>query len=437
MGRLLLIDRQPRLVDRRLVVADAASCCCPETERYLRLFNCCDLQTYKVISVTAYNVVVDRCPLNDRGFDLILRVQGDPACYRVDLFSISREQAETAGLGIIDDPEQVRCVPTSTAFPSFRCYTETCPPCTTDCCLLGLYRKNCPELIADATLKANVCCNYGRQATRIESYESRTTEEGYTFLNSDGFDAWCPGGCFSEMFTYRRQSQEAGRQTVRYTRCDATGNPVNLVECLDGQHYRASSGIRRRWAFRDPRPTDTNCLQYDDIIDPQPVEENFRGCIGMSNEPPILAPPTFPPRLRYTTAPGPGGTICRTIGEFGTLLCQDLSNHRSSCVVLETGGYREIETTTTTYRFNVSCYQGSSYLEQLIERRAYGAECPVDGSLVARRTIMRRASYSIQTNSRSLCPSNACDGFQREGDVTTGFGLPIAPLPIEGALGLF
>ena len=111
----------------------------------------------------------------------------------------------------------------------------------------------------------------------------------------------------------------------------------------------------------------------------------------MSNEPPILAPPTFPPRLRYTTARGPGGTICRTIGEAGTLLCQDLDNHRSSCVVLEAGGYREIETTTTTYRFNVSCYQGSSYLEQLIERRAYGAECPVDGSLVARRTIMRRA----------------------------------------------
>ena len=436
MGRVLLIDRQPRIVDRRLVTAEAASCCCKPTDRYRQLLNCCDLQAYKVAPQSVIDQVLSACGLTDRQLDVIVRIDGDPACYRLGIFALTLEQVQTAGFPIVADANAIRCVPTSPVFPPERCYTETCPECSSDCCLIGLYRKNCPDLIADAVPKANVCCNYGRQATRIETYDTRITEEAFTSLNSSGSDPFCPPGCYSELLTRRSDTQESGTQTVRFTRCDDTGQLLNLVECLSGQHYRSSTGFRRRRAFLDPLPSDANCLTYDDVPD-QLVENRFTGCIGMENEPPILAPPTFPPRPRYTVTTGTNGQPCVTINQGGDLLCQELNNHRSACVVVVSGGYREVETTITTFRMSVQCFQGSYFLEQTSERRAYGAECPADGSLVARRTFSHRATYSIQLNSRSLCPSSACDGFQREGDQASLPNSPLAPLPIEGALGFF
>jgi hypothetical protein len=440
MAKLIASQRKLGLVRRKLVTdAGGALCCCTRPDLYQVFVDCCDGIPRFAVSQTALNAIRARCgPLATLG--LIVRLDGARTCYRDQgITMLTKEQVIAAGYEAIENDRRLTCVETSSAYPPSRCYTQSCPYCTSECCLTGLYRKQCPILMPDSLPKNNVCCSYGRQATRTEKYSTRYEAIEFTSLFTGGDDPFCqpPNHCYSELFSQRQIRTSSGEQVVRFTQCDAVGTPARpRVECIRAQHYASEQSVRRRWAFNEPKETDTNCLQYEDI--PTNLqEERSQACIGVTDDTAILAISTFPNRPLRIVNTNPDGSQCIEIIESGGYgegsVCENLVDFRTVCYGTNAGF--PVKTSITNFSMSVGCSQGSYSFHQVTDWRADDTfACPEPGSLIRREIISHTASYSIAINAREGCAPTVCDKYARNGTISgSNDG---TTLPLRGALEL-
>ncbi|NBW11776.1 MAG: hypothetical protein EBR82_27465 [Caulobacteraceae bacterium] len=122
-------------------------------------------------------------------------------------------------------------------------------------------------------------------------------------------------------------------------------------------------------------------------------------------------------------------------GDVTNTVCTNLVGFRSiQRQQLDRNQFIETEW-LTTFRYGVGCFQGSYLFDQMATQRQYGLGCPRDGAILSRRHVITQADYSIRTIARDNCDPSACNGFQTPDQMQVT--LPLAPLPIEGALGFF
>lgn len=406
-------------------------CCCETPEDTVFIFKeCCDETPGFAISKAAYDqLTANGCFTRETsGRPNLLRRTGSNICYKdaSDILNpLTKSQAIAAGYEIIDDIANLVCVnPTSNS--SLRCFAEEqdCRECPTQCCIVTLFRKNCPDVTITETLpKANICCNLGRQARRVYRESLRYQETEYTYLNGSEFpDPWCPiTGCLQELFLRTYSTQTNLEDVSIYTRCP-TGTTGTSAECVTRNYYEKSDGVSRRWAFREPRTTDTNCLQYEDV----PFNEEYRNndCGPAGN---IYG--NFPPRIRRSPRPRPECDVYNWID--GNPICQDIDN-TCTYVDLQNGMTTK---TRTVFEYEVGCFQGSARYRVEYEVRTnngFASPC-LPNKFLFKSTLERTWSYSILTTRRDNCPSNACSGYEQTGLIASSFE---GPQPIQGALNL-
>lgn len=377
------------------------------------------------------------------GVDLVVRLSGRSGCFTPSsqTRNVTKEQAEQQGLVVVDDIAMLSCVRTSERFPADRCYTESCPECPSDCCLLNYFRHVCPDIAVKVINngvpdpKQNRCCNYGREAEAIWTYSTRTTEELYTsFTRGEGGTDGCAPGCYDELMTFRRRAQTYRRYANRFRACDADGTiPDIAVDCISGEFYNLIETTNRI------RNNPDNCLSYVDDVN---VQESRNSDCWTDIAAGYPLSPLFPRRACRSLIRNYDDSLFILIqedcGEVGSTVtpftvCDDLASVRSvQRQLLDRNAYSEMEY-LTTFRYGVDCFQGRYLFDQMVTTRFYGLGCPRDGALIARSHTVTEASYSIRTTARDNCDPRSCDGFRRTDRNVTLPGLPV-PQPIVGAL---
>lgn len=437
MAKIIAIDGKVRTAQRRLVTDTlGARCCCADTGIVYVFVECCDRLPRFVLTKPAYEALLARCAFTAGQLAPMVRRPGSNVCYSYDgaYRTLTREQAVALGYEVIEDSTPLVCVDTTRDDRvANRCNASPrdCRPCPRQCCLVRVWRKNCPDPSRVEVLpKANVCCNYGRVARRTRTYSRRYERDDYTFLNASGSaDPFCPPGCYVDLLAQRTGWQENGREVARFTACDADLNaPANGgFECIEATHYQRQYGFRRRWPFADFRTGDANCLAFEDIGQ-YDTEQRSQDCTDTS-----LVPATFPARIRRTLQRNLDGSVCNVLGPTGDEFCDD--SYQGRCSYVNERG--EVITSTTTYRYSVSCRQGSFYLLQETEVRHgdnVDPSCPeLVGALIRTERYQEEATFSILTERADGCPTNVCDGYAKDGTVSTFPVLPGQVLPAEGA----
>jgi len=435
MAKIIAIDGRVRAANRRLVTdALGAPCCCVDVGRLYIFRECCDNLPRFVVTQAVRDELIQRCSLTLGSFPTILvRQQGSNTCYSLDITTagtITREDAIRAGYPIIEDAQTLECVDrTRPDLQPNNCFASPtqCRPCPRQCCLTHIYRKNCPDIhVADALPKANICCSYGSRARRIYRHEMRYQRENYLTLNTAAIpDPWCPyTGCLQELFGERVSTQRNEEDISLYIACPDVLPPNNRRHvCESYSLYTRDTSTTRRWAFAAPRPTDTNCLQYEDTVNDQENRNNDCGPDGG------LIPSGFPRRMGRIARRRPECDVY-AIGA-GDPVCDDID---VTCVIGDVND-QAYTTERLIYRYGVSCTTGSAYYRLERETRSgrqIAGPCQPD-KLIARETMEMRWSYSIQILDRRDCPTNICDGYARSGSVST---FPVGPglvTPTEGA----
>lgn len=451
MARIIAIDRRPRVVNRRMLTdARGATCCCRDVARLYLFRECCDNLPRFAVTQAVRDELVRRCSLTLGNFPTILVHQlGDQTktCYSLDMTvggTITREEAIAAGYPIIEDATRLECVDrTRPDLQPARCFASPteCRECPRQCCLTAIWRKACPDAQrVDALPKANVCCSYGRQAERTWSYSLRTEDEVYRVLNNaGGIDPFCPPGCHVELLTRRSVGTRSGRETAIFTACpDSLPVPVDAFRCVSAAHYQSEDTLLRRWNFLDPRPGDASCLTSEDTSTSSEYRsqdclartiiplEDVGGGIGFKARPTRIARGNGR-RCNQYIQNGGGEPACDDVQEVCT---DDLYGDPNS-------GYTI--TTETTFRYGLACNQGSYYWRQVIEVRTgdrFTTDCP-RGALVSRSVIEERSEWSIRVLDRRECPTNVCDGYARDGTISSFPVTPLGPQPIESGAFLF
>lgn len=441
MARIIAIDRRPRVVNRRMLTdARGATCCCRDVARLYLFRECCDNLPRFAVTQAVRDELVRRCSLTLGNFPTILVHQlGDQTktCYSLDMTvggTVTRDEAIAAGYPIIEDATRLECVDrTRPDLQPARCFASPteCRECPRQCCLTAIWRKACPDVqVVDALPKANVCCSYGRKARRIYRTSMRYENVSYLTLNTAAVpDAWCPYvGCLQELFGQRVNTQRDEEDVSVYTACpDVLPPDNNAYICERRSVYTRDASTTRRWAFADPRPTDTDCLTHEDTVSDQEYRNNDCGPdYG-------LIPATFPRRLGRNRRPRP---LCDELVFGGSEpVCNDIDE---TCVEVDLQ-YGTTRTTRTIFRYGVTCNQGSAFFRQEVEVRSnagVSAPCAPD-KLISRSTFEQSWSYSIQVLDRRECPTNVCDGYARDGTISTFPVTPIGPQPIESGAFLF
>jgi len=441
MAKIIAIDGRVRAANRRLVTnALGAPCCCPSARSFRLFYNCCDLGNAVPILAVSEAVVLHLQATCESGVDLVVRLGGRADCFSPgsQTQNVTREQAESMGLVIVDDAARLTCQATDESFPVDRCYTQTCPECPGECCLLNYFRHQCPDarvVIIDNGVpdrKRNRCCNYGREAEAIWTHSRREVVEGYTSFQYYEPTNGCGPGCYDELLAFRTRRQTYQRYHNRFRACDADGTtPDRVIDCISGEFYTRIEQTTRR------RDNLDNCLAYvDDVND---NESRSTDCwTDLASGYPIS--PLFPRRPSRSNVRNYDGTIWVNIEpETGSVtndldgtVCEDVSNFRSiQRQLLDRDQYTETEW-LTTFRYGVDCSGGSYLFDQMATTRVYGLGCPRDGAILGRVHIVTQSSYSIRITARDNCDPASCNGFQRP--EPTGPALPFSPEPVPGAL---
>lgn len=426
---------------------DGAVCCCPTEPRYNLLFNCCDYSNATPL-VALRNDIFEtlrrQCDPDwfpGRAYDMVLRVQGRRTCYTpgTNRPPITREQALERDLLIVDDPAIIACVPQDDTFPENQCYTESCPICPRDCCIVTYFKHDCPDIdvvVMDNSNqpdpKRNRCCVYGRKVEFGWTIHTRETSEefeaiqGYLDTSVPPLN-YCPPGCYAPLLRSRGVRVNRERERHQHTQCDTDGTlpPIPTV-CMERERQFTSDGF-----FRE-RQQPGNCLNYID----RPFSRHF---IDTECRPLINARYPFPniPFGRASRAAPVlnfDGTIFTQIVEepgLGAInyQCVDLVNHRS---ILKSLVDRDVWTETefiTTFRYGVGCYSGSSLFDQMRITRYYGFGCPPDGTIMQTYRRVVEKSFYIRTLAVDLCDRRVCEGF-RTGTPTAPFPFPLPPPPL-------
>ena len=393
-------------------------CCCdePQTDSFVVGYNCCEGWG----SIPRIAIRLDIARQLESGcqweWALMVRLNGGESCYRLTPFQvISREQ--TAGMIVVENRNQVECVPNSRTYPGVRCGTETCPPCPANCCFIHIYPKDCPDFhrVPDENPKNNICCSWGRDYTIRIRYNTRLVEEFYGLT----------GG-----FVNRNIYQWAGDETTRRLVCNENAGPTpDDIRCIEAQHYRrVESTLNPEANFED---------RINRCITPAYPVRQTAPIYGPNNTIEWPSVTVFPARPGRRRSVNENGTIFIAIGfdsgespfEDGPV-CEELDNFVS---VQQTTADRDtwIETIyTTTFRYGISCLQGSSYFDQMEE-----VVSRPDNTLLSRRTFRHEASFLVTVNSSTFCPPTVCEGYAQTGNVIVFPGWP-PPQPIQGALNL-
>ncbi len=424
-----------------------AACCCPSEPRYNLLFNCCDYSNATPL-VAVRNDIFEtlrrQCDpewFPGRAYDMVLRVQGRRTCYTPGTLSpsITRAQAVERELIIVEDPAIIACVPQDDTFPENQCYTESCPICPRDCCIVNHFKHDCADIDIvvmnnsnEPDPKRNRCCVYGRKVDFIWTTNIRETSEDFEAIQG-WLDTsvpplnYCPPGCYAPLLTRREITVQRNRERHQHTQCDTDGTlpPIPTV-CMEREQQFTRDGFVR--VRRQPG----NCLNYvDDPFSERFIDTECRPLIGLR----VPLPPAFGRAVRLPPVLNFDGTIFTQIAETPGLLqspnyqCVDLVNHRS---ILKSLVDRDVWTETefiTTFRYGVGCFSGSSLFDQMRITRAYGFGCPPDGAITQTYRRVVEKSYSIRTLAVDLCDRRVCEGF-RTGTPTAPFPFPLPPPPL-------
>lgn len=390
-------------------------CCCETTESFVIGYNCCE--GWGSVPRIAIRLDIARQLESECRWDwaLMVRVRGNESCYRLTPFQIV-SQDEIAGLAVIDNRNQIECVPNSRTYPGVQCGTQSCPPCPTNCCFVHVYPKDCPDFHGrlNQNPKGNICCSWGRDYTITVQYNTRLVEEYYDV--------------FGVLYT-KNIVRFNGRDVVRNRVCDPQGNQGGTPTCLEGNHYKSQEFMTARegTTFEEFRLDRCITLGYPDRFS-TPVP-------GPTVPPAWPSVMIFPCRPSRTLLRNPDGSAfvdikldddCSAIDR----VCEDLENFVSTMKYTADRDQGIDETYTTTFRYGLGCLQGSVYFDQISETVSRP-----DNKLLARRFFRHEASFSVVVNSSTFCPPSICDGYAQTGNMVTLPGLPV-PQPIQGALNL-
>jgi hypothetical protein len=397
-------------------------CCCQESQlnNYAIFYNCCRTDNTRIaIKVSLAIEFYNQCS-NNIGF-VVVKIPGQEKCYSSNWplrFIATLEQAQSAGLQIFDTRQQVECVETKTSSPSLKCRTETCPTCPNDCCIAIVYPRNCPDIQSGEVFNPLIdpsnyfCCSYGRQclANWTHSFRKETKSYGACFIDSNT--------CFGNRLQEEGLTEYYDEETRRLTRCFEDGSrPEFGTECVFHNHY-----ARQYENFYDVcTGASTHASDFE--------FQRWPGCIPDGNRSSLPNGPLPPPIIfpvRPVARPVATLSYCdnndniripeeRIEGTSEDPICENIENetivYRKSydrdCQV-----YEQIKA-TTTFRYEANCLRGSYYFDQSIECRAYGFQCPPDGSLLWTEKTRRSSSYVISIELGTLCDPNLCNQYHR------------------------
>jgi len=431
-----------------------ADCCCitqppPPSDRYVIFGDCCGLSEAPAIAVKVSLVIefVNQCS-NNIGF-VVVRLPGQDRCYSArwppDQLTLSLETVLSLGIQPLDTTQQVQCVETRIENPPFQCRTTSCPECPRDCCLALVYgTRQCPDIQSSGWFNPAsdpsdlICCSYGRQCLATWRHTYRTQERSYGSCSPES------GGCFGNRILNESLTQYADEEVRRFVRCNADGtSPGDYgVECISHNHY-----ARELSRSLDPcsgSVTGINDREFERWS--RCVENTDPGVLIRGPLPPSIFFPARARRVVVNRSLCDGGGTAEYIEEETRFnqdlpsVCEDVENEvviRQTEIDRDCSVYQR-EITTTTFRYGVSCLQGSYYFEQSTEVRAYGFGCPPDGSLLYTRDIRRSASYFINVEATEYCDPTLCDQYRRR----FGASAPITRVdnfnapPVQGALSL-
>lgn len=402
-------------------------CCCvtPQQNLYVVGYNCCE--GWESVPRIAVKLDIVRQLESQCSWEyaLIVRLAGNESCFQlVALFGntipyyvfSTREAAVAAGLTIVEDRNLIQCVTNNRENPQVRCGTQSCPECPRNCCFVHIYPKECPDFhrLPTDKPKENLCCSWGRDYTITINYNTRLVEEYYNLI----------GELYvKNVVTY------SGSEVVRRIMCDANDPDVpGGIECLSASHYKS-----QEFTTRDGTTFSEERLNRC-ITPAYPVRQSA----------PIYGPgdtvvwpsvTVFPARPGRTVGINPDGSSYTTITFDGGDLnvdgpvCNDLDEFVSSLIYAVDRNDTTEERFTTTFRYGLTCLQGSSLFDQTRE-----VISRPDNTLYARVRFVHRASFSVAINSNTFCPRTVCDGYAQTGNIVSLSGLP--PQPIQGALNL-
>jgi len=424
-------------------------CCCVRSDGVYLFAECCDGVVRFAITQQFYYDLNPRCS-QQYTTDYIVKQTGSTACYTLANggLPISRAEAERLGYPIFDIGDtSIVCYPRDpTSIENCGAAPDVCRPCPTQCCLVQIYPKNCSQYlqIPDPLPKNNYCCNYGSHLQRTMNYEySLTSIDNGSYFDGIENDPYCPPGCHGLFFKNRSLDQVSYTETTELKSCDDNGQPLSdqVISC-DASYYRRREETYRRYGFQGEEGI--ACLEYRDYVARQEEERD-----NVCRFPYVI----FPPERFWRQRPGlssgscfgegcrPGCIILAPNGtESIRLVCEDLNGYTYECIDRQYGR-RTVQ--TTTYHYDAGCYAGTQRIEVTTDVYTIKPDgwddsrpvCPPEGQLIYRQIYRESCNYSIRSLSRLNCGSNVCDGYARNGTLSS-FPTNPNPQPITGALTL-
>lgn len=370
-------DRFKLLVQKLAFTSKFVSdCCCTDRGRYGLWQECCDGNPQIYVPFALLDSI--SCTSGT--------IKYGPNCYNYVTFSsVTRQEAIDSGLTVVEDSSLIECIADGAG--GAPCQSPPCRLCPQDCCMISIIPKGC-SMVVSPNPTDNLCCNYGRVATRQITKIERDTFTYNTSVNASAGDTYCPPGCSFGLFAFRSDRNLAYSDTATFQQCDSTGQRDERMTSCDAMFVSTNMQQTRRYGFEGGLPI--ACLQYTDTFT-GPDEVRNSDC-------------QYQGGIRNFDFPGPmlvdGQMVCEIFNRIESPDCDNSTP--PGCW-----------TYTTDMRRDAGCFSGSFELTVTgVKRASPDSECPPPGTVVATSRVYRLYTYSIRKDSSSFCEGNRfCDDY--------------------------